>query len=100
MITLEQLKAHALANPTKSFPLNSCHTCLAADLTGGVMAGHSRVTLPAGRGDEDIDPKFARYTTIVSARGYNRASGDARTGQQIADDIDRILAGRDPRDFV
>lgn len=51
MLTLQQLRDHALANPTKQFPINHCSLCLAGDLLnlasqGLSLQGHYDYRLP------------------------------------------------------
>lgn len=82
-LTLESLRDHARENPAKIFPLNSCHNCLAADLTDKVMRGHGEFS------DGTKVPKaFATFT--------RRASTGSYTGFELATALDAIIAGRDP----
>lgn len=94
MLTLETLRDHAASKPNHKFPLGDCEKCLAADLTGKVMAGHDSFV-----GGEKVPPALASFTRgVCSARflvGNTKDSQGTLTGAQIAEALDKIIAGAD-----
>ncbi len=107
MISLQALRDHAASKPEHTFHLNDCEKCLAADLTGKTMAGHT-----AFSDGKSVPPALASFTRGASCARYDPLSpfaslppGDPKrlalieghaTGAQIAKALDGVLAGRDP----
>ena len=98
MITLQQLRDHAAANPDKIFPLGSRTHCLACSLTGKTMAGHD-----AFEDEERVPPELARFTRgVCSSYGFGEPMPECPNreypipGRTIAAALDRIIAGEDP----
>jgi hypothetical protein len=90
VVTLEQLLDHAVKNADKSFDMNDCTTCLAADLTGVPMSGFSGFTSSSTR----VDDRFEEYLRELCPNGCGGVVW--RTGRQLAADLTRLIDGVHP----
>lgn len=106
--TLEELRDHAAANPTKRYNLSSCSACLACDLTGCNMAGHQnlvRYNEDASVADRGQVPRaFAEMTRTCQDHIHTQMgtgayyTGIRPTGQQIAEKVQALIDGHHPFD--
>jgi hypothetical protein len=101
MLTLQELKEHALKNKDRLYPLGDCSHCLAADLTGKTMAGHERFV---GDSEPGVPRQWVSFTRGVCAARFmcndaervRRDSQGTLNGAQIAGALEKIENGADP----
>lgn len=95
MLTLQQLRDHALANPKRNFPVSSCHQCLAADLLG-VNREENPEPPMEGHFDSRVPPAFSRLTANLGAARPREQLEDGThsamyTGAELAAAIDTLI---------
>ncbi len=92
---MTQLRNHAMQNPDRLFPLNSCTQCLACDLTGKTMDGYYRFV-----DGSLVDPHFAALCNKIciedresDSKYYERKESERslHSGAEIASRIDALV---------
>ena len=92
LCTLEQLRDHARSNADHEYNLSGCGTCLAATLVGRLMSDERHFSIPSDWFNPDFDSTvpepFALFTVAADYGHY--------TGAQLADAIEKLIAGACP----
>ena len=97
MIDLQQLRDHARAKATHSFPLQNGKECLAGDLTGG-WCGYNSVILPGNPIPQALPREWGRFLIHLNqVVGYVNPESHF-TGAQVANALDRMIEGHGPED--